>query len=210
MNDASQVRDELTAAERLDWLRLIRSENVGPIIFQQLLTRFGSAGAALAALPDLARRGGGRRNIKLYSRDAAAAELDAAAAVGAHPLASCEAAYPRRLGTLPDPPPLIYVMGDAARLAGPIVAMVGARNASASGLRYTERLARDLGQAGLGIASGLARGIDTAAHGGALETGTVAVLAGGVDVVYPAENQQLYEKIVNQGAVISEMPPGTR
>ncbi len=202
--------DELTAAARLDWLRLIRSENVGPIVFQQLLTRFGSAGAALRALPDLARRGGGRRNIKLCSQAAAEAEFEAAAAIGARPVASCEAAYPPRLGALPDPPPLIYVLGDAARLSRPVVAIVGARNASASAIRYTQRLARDLGGAGLDVASGLARGIDTAAHGGALDTGTIAVLAGGVDVVYPAENQELYEAIVAQGAVISEMPPGTR
>ncbi|MFP6746955.1 MAG: DNA-processing protein DprA [Alphaproteobacteria bacterium] len=209
-NGACGGSRELTAAARLDWLRLIRSENVGPIVFQQLLTRFGSAGAALRALPDLARRGGRRGNIKLCSLAAAEAELEAAAAVGALPLASCEAAYPPRLGALPDPPPLIYVLGDAARLASPVVAMVGARYASASAIRYTQRLARDLGRAGLHVASGLARGIDTAAHGGALETGTIAVLAGGVDVVYPAENQQLYRAIVSQGAVISEMPPGTR
>ncbi len=210
---------DLTDAGRLDWLRLIRSENVGPIVFQQLLARHGAAGAALRALPELARRGGGGRAIKLCSEAAAAAELAAAAAVGARPLASCEAAYPARLGALPDPPPLIYVLGDAARLAAPAVAVVGARNASASAIRYTQRLARELGRQGLLVGSGLARGIDTAAHAGALEGddsdsdgggGTVAVLAGGVDVVYPAENQGLYEAIAARGAVISEMPPGTR
>ena len=205
---------DLTAAGRLDWLRLIRSENVGPIIFQQLLARYGTAAAALRALPELARRGGRRRAIKQCSTAAAEAELAAAAAVGARPLASCEAAYPPRLAALPDPPPLIYVLGDVARLARPAVAMVGARNASASAIRYTRRLAGDLGRKGLLVASGLARGIDTAAHTGALDGGagggTMAVLAGGVDVVYPAENQALYEAIVSQGAVISEMPPGTR
>ncbi|MDP6872694.1 MAG: DNA-processing protein DprA [Alphaproteobacteria bacterium] len=203
----------LTAASRLDWLRLIRSENVGPVVFQQLLARFGSAGAALRALPDLARRGG-RRRIKLCTAAVAEDELAAAAAVGARPLASCEAAYPPRLGALPDPPPLIYVLGDAACLADPAVAIVGARNASASAVRYTRGLAADLCQGGLVVASGLARGIDTAAHDGALQAdadgGTVAVLAGGVDVVYPVENQKLYEAIVAHGAVISEMPPGTR
>ncbi len=160
MNHGTRQADTLSAAGRLDWLRLIRSENVGPIVFHQLLNQFGTAGAALDALPD--------------------------------------------------PPPLIYVLGDPARLAVPVVSIVGARNASAAAIRYTRRLARDLGGAGLGVASGLARGIDTAAHGGALESGTIAVLAGGVDVVYPAENQELYEAIVAQGAVISEMPPGTR
>ncbi len=204
---------QLTAAARLDWLRLIRSENVGPVIFRQLLTRYGSAGAALGALPALARRGGGRR-IKICTVAAAEDELAAAEAAGARPLASCEAAYPPRLAALADPPPLIYVLGDVARLAAPAVAVVGARNASASAIRYTQRLARDLAGGGLLVASGLARGIDTAAHAGALEAssngGTVAVLAGGVDVVYPAENQALYEDIIAQGAVISEMPPGTR
>ncbi|MBT7758711.1 MAG: DNA-protecting protein DprA [Rhodospirillaceae bacterium] len=209
---------DLTAAGRLDWLRLIRSENVGPIIFQQLLSHYGSAGAALEALPELARRGGGRA-IKPCSIGAAETELAAAAAVGARPLASCEAAYPPRLAALPDPPPLIYVLGDVARLANPAVAMVGARNASASAIRYTRRLAGELAGKGLLVASGLARGIDTAAHTGALDAGsldtgggagTVAVLAGGVDVVYPAENQALYEAVATQGAVISEMPPGTR
>jgi DNA processing protein len=214
MNQTTNGKTELSAADRLDWLRLIRSENVGPIVFQQLLDRFGTARDALDALPDLARRGGGRRTFRVCSLAAATAELEAAEAIGARPLASCEGAYPKRLGALPDPPPLIYVLGDVTRLAEPVVAIVGARNASAAAIRYTGRLARDLGGAGLAVASGLARGIDTAAHDGALESGTVAVLAGGVDVVYPAENQGLYEAIIEpiseQGAVISEMPPGTR
>jgi DNA processing protein len=208
MQDEEQFAD-LTPEARLDWLRLIRSDNVGPIIFQQLLARYGSAGAALDALPELARRGG-RRRIRLCTVAAAEAELEAAAAIGALPLASCEAAYPRRLAALPDPPPLIYVLGHVACLQNPTVGIVGARNASASAIRYTRQLANDLGREGLLVASGLARGIDTAAHGGALEKGTIAVVAGGVDVVYPAENQTLYEAIVDQGAVISEMPPGTR
>ena len=204
---------ELTPAARLDWLRLIRSENVGPIVFQQLLSGYGTAGAALEALPALARRGGRRGAIRQCSVAAAEAELAAAAAVGARPLASCEAAYPPRLAALPDPSPLIYVRGDVSRLAGPTVAIVGARNASASALRYTRRLARDLCREGLVVASGLARGIDTAAHSGALDAAggaTAAVLAGGVDVVYPAENRALYDAVSEQGAVLSEMPPGTR
>jgi DNA processing protein len=201
----------LAATERRDWLRLIRSENVGPIIFHQLLARYGTAAAALEALPELARRGGGRA-IKLCPVAAAESELAAASAIGARPLASCEAAYPPHLAALPDPPPLIYVLGDAARLASPAVAIVGARNASASAIRYTRRLAGDLGRKSLLVASGLARGIDTAAHTGALDAGagTIAVLAGGVDVVYPAENRALYDAICDQGAVISEMPPGIK
>ncbi len=209
MNDVGEGARQLSADERLDWLRLIRSENVGPIIFQQLLARYETAGAALTALPELARRGG-RRQIKLCPVEAAAAELEAAAAIGALPLASCETAYPARLAALPDPPPLIYVRGDIDRLAQPAVAVVGARNASASAIRYTQGLARELGKTGLSVVSGLARGIDTAAHGGSLDSGTLAVLAGGADIVYPPENQDLYEAISERGAVISEMPPGTR
>ncbi|MDP6566166.1 MAG: DNA-processing protein DprA [Alphaproteobacteria bacterium] len=209
MTDAIATRDTLTAGERLDWLRLIRSENVGPIVFHQLLRHFGSAGEALAGLPELARRGGAGRTVKVCPADRAERELAAAEAAGARTLASCETAYPRRLAALPDPPPMVYVKGDPVHLAPAAVALVGARNASASGRRYSRDLARALGQAGLIVVSGLARGIDTAAHQGALDSGTVAVLAGGVDVVYPSENQALYEAIAAAGAVLSEMPPGT-
>ncbi len=200
----------LSAAERLDWLRLIRSENVGPRTFNRLLEQFGSATAALAALPDLARRGGLKRSIRICAKADAERELAAVERLGARLLATIEPTYPRWLAAAEDAPPLLVVMGSPAVLARPMVAMVGARNASLNGRNLARRMAADLGRAGLVVASGLARGIDTAAHQGALATGTVAVLAGGVDVVYPPENEPLWRDITGAGAVVSEMPPGTQ
>lgn len=200
----------LNASEKLDWLRLIRSENVGPRTFLRLLERFGSAGRALAALPDLARKGGRARPIVVCPVETARRELDAAARLGCTVLAGCEPGYPRHLAAIDDPPPILYARGAAALLAKPMVAMVGARNASVNGRTLTRRLAVDLGRDGLVVVSGLARGIDTAAHEGALAAGTVAVMAGGVDVVYPPENQKLYDDVVAMGCAVSEMPPGTQ
>jgi DNA processing protein len=199
----------LTDAERLDWLRLLRSERIGPATFRRLLERFGSAAAALDALPTIARRAGGARPPAIASIDGAAEELAAAAAAGAQAIALCEAAYPPLLRQIDDAPPLLYVLGDAALLARPAVGIVGTRNASLNGRRLAERLAADLGAAGYLIVSGMARGIDTAAHGAALKTGTAAVLAGGVDVVYPPENAALHRAIAAAGVVISEIAPGT-
>lgn len=200
----------LSAAERLDWLRLIRSENVGPRTFFRLLERFGSAGAALAALPDLARKGGRAKPITICPRDAALREMETAERIGAQAIAAIEPAYPRWLAATDDAPPVLYVRGNASLLGRSMVGMVGARNASVNGRNLARRIAADLGRAGMVVASGLARGIDTAAHEGSLAGGTVAVLAGGVDVVYPPENQRLYDEIVAMGAVVSEMPPGTQ
>jgi DNA processing protein len=195
--------------ERLAWLRLIRSEHVGPITFRRLLDRFGSASAALAALPDLARRGNGGRP-RPYPRGEAEAELARARACGARLLAWPDPDYPPLLLAIDDAPPLIYVLGDATRLAAPAIAVVGSRNASLNGRRLAEQLARDLGGSGFVVVSGLARGIDTAAHHGALRTGTAAVLAGGVDIVYPEQNRDLYRRILDAGgAVVAEQPPGT-
>lgn len=199
----------LSASERLDWLRLIRSENVGPRTFFRLLERFGSAAAALEALPDLARRGGLRRAIRLCPRAEAQAELAAIERSGARLLAAIEPAYPRALAAIEDAPPLLAVIGAVSLLERPMVALVGARNASLNGRNFARRLAADLGRAGLVVVSGLARGIDTAAHEGAVASGTVAVMAGGADVVYPPENQALWEQIAAAGVVVSEMPPGT-
>ncbi len=200
----------LSPAERLDWLRLIRSENVGPRTFLKLLERFGTATAALAALPELAKRGGRAKPIVVCPKAVAERELEEAARIGAVPLASCEAAYPRMLAAIDDAPPILYVRGNVSLLGKPIIAMVGARNASINGRNLSRRMAAELGRAGHVVASGLARGIDTAVHEGALATGTVAVLAGGVDVIYPPENERLYNDIVAMGAVLSEMPPGTQ
>lgn len=196
----------LSGAERLDWLRLIRSENVGPITFAQLVARFGSAGAALDALPDLARRGGRRRPIKICPKAAAERELEAIARAGVRLVARCEPDYPSLLATLDDAPPLLMVLGHPHLFERHAVAMVGARNASANGRRLAQQLAAGLGEAGLIVVSGLARGIDAAAHEGALGSGTVAVVAGGVDVVYPEQNAALHAAIAEQGAIVSEMP----
>lgn len=197
----------LSDSERLDWLRLIRSDNVGPVIFGQLLERFGSAAEALSALPDLAKRGG-RKSFRVYPSDAAESEIEKLTAVEAHLIARCEPEYPPALAAVDDAPPLLAVRGRSEILNRRGVAVVGARNASANGIRFARQLATDLGNAGLLVVSGLARGIDAAAHRGALSTGTVAVLAGGVDLVYPAENAGLYDEVISQGAAISEMPPG--
>ncbi|MBX9634177.1 MAG: DNA-processing protein DprA [Magnetospirillum sp.] len=198
----------LTAAERLDWLRLIRSENVGPRTFLRLLERFGTAAAALAALPELAKRGGRAKPIVICPKGVAEREMEAAEKLGAVALASCEGAYPRMLAAIDDAPPILYVRGNSSLLGKSVVGMVGARNASVNGRNLARRIAADLGRAGMVVASGLARGIDTAAHEGALGSGTVAVVAGGIDVIYPPENERLYNEIAAMGCIVSEMPPG--
>jgi DNA processing protein len=201
------VTRRLTDTQRLDWLRLARSENVGPRTFANLLAHFGSAAAALEALPNLAQRGGAR-TIKIYPREAAERELDAAQRMGIALVALGEPDYPQRLQATDDPPPLIAARGHRAALARPMVAIVGARNASAAGIRFAERIALDLGQAGFVIASGLARGIDAAAHRATSATGTIAVLAGGHDRIYPPEHEDLLASLLDHGAAISEMPLG--
>lgn len=199
---------QLTDEQRLDWLRLIRSESVGPRTFRALINRFGGAAAALEALPDLARRSG-RPMLKVTGRAEAEKEMAAAARLGVRFVAMGEAEYPKTLQAIDTAPPLIAVRGSTEVLARPSVGIVGSRNASASGLTFTERLSRQLGEAGYVVVSGLARGIDTRAHKATLETGTVAVLAGGHDRVYPSENEPLLRAIVEQGgAVVSEMPMG--
>ena len=195
---------QLTDTERRDWLRLSRTERIGPVTFHNLIARFGSAGAALDALPDMAKRGGGKSFVLPDATDAAR-ELEALAKLGGRMIASCEADYPHGLAALDAPPPLISVLGHPHLLKKEMVAIVGARNASALARKFADTLARDLGFAGLVVASGLARGIDAAAHEAALAVGTVAVVAGGVDVIYPPENDKLYERIKNQGVIISEM-----
>jgi DNA processing protein len=199
----------LNPAERLDWLRLIRSENVGPITFYQLLQRFGSAAAALDALPEAARRGGRGRTLKICPRAEAERELAAVDRAGARLVAWGEPHYPAALAAVEDAPPLISVRGKAELLSRRAIAVVGARNASSNGRRFAREVAGDLGRRGLLVVSGLARGIDAAAHQGSLETGTVAVIAGGIDVVYPEENRSLHEAIAEQGVLVAELPVGT-
>jgi len=200
----------LAPAERRDWLRLARTDNVGAVAFAQLLARFGSAGHALDALPDLARRGGRARPPVSPPLSEIDREIEAGEALGARLLAACEPDYPRRLAAVDPPPPLLWVRGNAGLLNRPAVAIVGARIASAGGQRFARGLASDLGRAGHVIVSGMARGIDGAAHEGSLPTGAVAVLGGGVDDVYPPEHADLYARLVERGCVVSESQIGRR
>lgn len=198
-------RVKLTDEQRLDWLRLIRSDNVGPRTFRDLINHFGGARAALEALPRLARRGGAT-GTRICSHEEAAAELKAARALGIELVALGEPDYPLRLQTIDDPPPLLAIRGQIAAAGRPLVAIVGSRNASAVGIKFAERLARDIGVAGYGVVSGLARGIDAAAHRASLTTGTIAVLAGGHERIYPPDHVELLQQILPQGAAVSEMP----
>ncbi|HEV7252657.1 MAG TPA: DNA-processing protein DprA [Mesorhizobium sp.] len=197
---------ELSEAERLDWLRLIRTPQVGPATFRDLLARFGSASAAIEALPSLVSRGA-RGGMSIPSRTDVERELAALRKHGAGIIASPEPGYPRYLAQADAPPPLLTVWGDAAVLDRPPVAIVGARNASLAGMKFARRLASDLGGMGFAVVSGLARGIDAAAHQGSLATGTVAVLAGGLNRPYPPDNVELCREIAARGgAAVSEMP----
>jgi DNA processing protein len=198
----------LTDAQRLAWLRLIRSENVGPITFRDLLNHYGSAAASIEALPSLASRAG--RRIRIASVADAERELSGLAKIGARLVALGEADYPAWLRQVDAAPPLIAVRGgDTALMRRPTIAIVGARNASGAGRTMAGRLARDLGDAGFLIVSGLARGIDAAAHEASLTTGTVAVFAGGLDRLYPPENQELADRVLESGgAHLTEMPLG--
>jgi DNA processing protein len=199
----------LTAEQRLDWLRLIRSDNVGPRTFNSLIAHFGDARAALERLPDLARRGGASRSGRICGEQEARAEIAASQKIGVSLVAPGEAAYPPRLATLEDAPPLLGVRGQPDVMLRPMIAIVGSRNASGAGLKFAGTLARDLSDAGFVIVSGLARGIDQAAHRASLAGGTVAVLAGGHDRIYPPEHEDLLEQLLQSGgAAISEMPLG--
>jgi len=196
----------LTPAQRLDWLRLIRAEHVGPRTFRALINQCGGASAALDALPTLAQRGGRLIPPRIPTLAEAQAELSALERIGGRLVALGDAEYPAALGHLDDAPPLLSVRGLAAPLQAPMVAIVGARNASAAGRTMAAQLARDLGAAGYVVVSGLARGIDAAAHTASLETGTVGVFAGGLARPYPAENLELIEAVARKGTVASEMP----
>jgi DNA processing protein len=207
-SSATDPAPRLNRRQRLAWLRLIRSENVGPATFRALVNEFGGAEAAIAALPALSRRGGRSHDIGLCTEAEAEAELSRADSLGITLVALGEPGYPPALAHVDAPPPLLYIKGRAELAGFPIVAIVGARNGSASGQKFTRQLASELGLEGFVIASGLARGIDTAAHRSALEHGTIAVVAGGIDVVYPPENAELQEAIAERGLLISERPCG--
>jgi DNA processing protein len=197
----------LASEDQIARLRLIRSDNIGPVTYFQLLARFGSAQAAIDAIPDLAARGGGRAP-KLAPRAAIAREMERVAELGARYVFLGQGLYPPLLAELETAPPALIAKGHLTLLDKPAIAMVGARNASAAACRFARTLAQNLGQAGAVIVSGLARGIDTAAHDGALETGTIAVIAGGIDVFYPPENEERQRAIGERGLVLAEQPPG--
>lgn len=197
---------ELNFAERRDWLRLIRTQNVGPVSFRDLINRYGDAATALEELPSLIRK----KSINPPSPEQVEAEMDYADKMGARLICAVEPDYPAYLRALDPPPPVISVLGQLSILQKPCAAIIGSRNASAIGQRFANNLAAELGQAGYAIVSGLARGIDSAAHNGSLKTGTVAVLGGGVDHIYPRENAELHAQIVQTGAIISESPMGYR
>lgn len=198
----------LSEQEKIDWLRLARCSNVGPRTFDELIGAFESPANALEALPELARKGGVAGRIRIYCADAAEREIDRMARLGARFIAVCEPDYPALLRHIDTWPPVLAVAGDPAILDRPCVAIVGSRNASAAGLRFARTLARDLGDSDCVVVSGLARGVDTAAHLAALDSGTAAVIAGGIDIVYPPENGELQREIADKGVLMTEMPPG--
>ncbi|HEX5185215.1 MAG TPA: DNA-processing protein DprA [Allosphingosinicella sp.] len=202
------MREAPADEERIDRLRLIRSETIGPVTYAQLIARFGSAGAALAAIPDLAARGGGRVP-RLAARDSVLREQEKVAKLGARHLFLGDPDYPALLAEVESAPPVLIAKGDAGLPGRPSVAMVGARNASAAGCRFARGLAQKIGEAGAIVVSGLARGIDAAAHDGSLETGTVAIVAGGIDIFYPPENEARQRAIAERGLLLAEQPPGT-
>ena len=197
-----------SADERLGWLRLARTDSVGPVTFSRLIGRFGSARAALKALPDMARRGGRTETPRIPTVAEAQREVDAGEALGARLLIGTDRAFPFALGKLDPPPPILWAWGEVSLLARPMVAVVGARIASAAGRRMARDLAAGLGEAGWVVVSGMARGIDAAAHNATLTTGAVAVLAGGVDDIYPPEHAELHRALTRQGCVVSERPIG--
>ncbi len=211
MSEASAGRTgvALTERQKISWLRLIRSDNVGPIAFRDLINHFGTAENALDALPELSRRGGTKHSYRVASIAEAERELEAARRHGAIFVGIGEAAYPSALRQIDGAPPLIAMKGDLSAAARPSLGVVGSRNASVSGAKFAAMIARDAGRAGYVVTSGLARGIDTAAHRASLDTGTIAALAGGLDKPYPPENIGLLEDITSgRGLAISEMPFG--
>ncbi|MEM7464421.1 MAG: DNA-processing protein DprA [Pseudomonadota bacterium] len=195
--------------QRINWLMLIRSENVGPATFRDLINHFGTAGAALQALPELAKHGGTAAKIRVATQESAEKELEAAQRARARFIGMGEPDYPSILRGIANPPPLICIRGDVASGQKTSVGIVGSRNASITGMKLTGRIAGELGERGQTIVSGLARGIDTAAHKASLDTGTIAVFAGGIDRPFPEENIPLADDIATSGgALISEMPMG--
>lgn len=204
----ANLEETLSDQERFDRLRLARTETIGPVTFRQLLGRYGTASAALDALPELAAKSGRKKRFRICPADIAEREQETLSAIGGHLLVFGDPAYPAPLAAIDDAPMVLSLIGDITLLSRDSIAMVGARNASTNGRNFARRLASDLGEAGLAVISGLARGIDAAAHTGALDHATVAVLGGGVDVKYPRENAALHDAVADKGLLISEVPCG--
>ncbi len=200
----------LSTHEKIARLRLIRTETVGPTTFKALIARFGSADEAISNIPDLARRGGRKKALKIPPKAQAERELAAIDAYGARALILGDRAYPSLLAHIEDAPPVLIAKGASHLVDRPTIGIVGARNASTIGRKQAHQIAAELSQAGVTIISGLARGIDTAAHNGALSGGTVAVVAGGLDVFYPRENEALQRAIAEQGLLVSDEPLGVQ
>ena len=197
---------ELSFTERRDWIRLIRTQTIGPVAFRDLIVRYGNAAAALDALPSLIRK----KSVSIPTLEQVEREMEYAEQMGVRLICAVEPDYPKYLKALDPPPPIISVLGDISHLHRPCIAIVGSRNASALGQKFAGQIAGELSEAGHVIVSGLARGIDRAAHYGALERGTAAVLGGGIDHIYPRENTELYEEIRAKGVIVSESPLGYR
>lgn len=204
------IPGRLSDIQRLAWLRLARTETVGPVAFDHLLARYGTPERALSALPDLSRKGGRAVPLTLPPREAIERELEAGERLGARLICGCEPDFPPRLAALDPPPPVLWALGRAELLSEPSIAIVGARIASAAGQRFARQLATDLGTAGYVVISGMARGIDGAAHEGSLKTGSVAVLGGGIGDVYPPEHDKLHARLAAEGCVVSESAPDRR
>ena len=206
--DGADAAAHFDETEKRDWLRLIRTENIGPITFHQLIAHYGTAGDALEAVPELRRRGGITRPGRICGARDAERELRAAEKAGVRIAALPDPDYPPLLRQIEAPPPVVLMKGEAGIAARPTVAIVGSRSASAAGRQFAAALAHDLGEEGIAIASGLARGIDTSAHKAALRSGTIAIVAGGIDIIYPPENAELHAAIAEGGLLMSECPLG--
>jgi DNA processing protein len=208
MDTAKKQKTSFSFAEKLDWLRLSRTENVGPITFYRLVDYYGSAAKALEALPELAKKGGRKKPLDAPPLADIEKEYESLQKLGGDIVCAPESNYPLALAATDDAPPVLSYIGDINLARAPCLAMVGARNASLNGRKFAWKLAKDLGRSGQVIVSGLARGIDTSAHEGAMETGTIAVVAGGIDVIYPRENKDLYNDIKQRGLILAESPLG--
>ncbi|MBL4804308.1 MAG: DNA-protecting protein DprA [Alphaproteobacteria bacterium] len=210
MNQPQIQSEALSQSEKLSWLRLARSENVGPITFYRLVERYGSASKALEALPELAKRGGRKKPLTAPPASEIEAEYETLTKHGGDIVTAMCTEYPLALTAIDDAPPVLSYFGDISLANKNCIAMVGARNASINGRKFAEKLAAELGAKNQIVVSGLARGIDTAAHKGALKTGTIAVVAGGVDILYPEENLDLFKEIKERGLILAESPWGQK